>query len=88
MQFLCKPSLSFVMVSILGLRQAIPIMTCCSANGALNDYNFQLKYFSHDLCLTNGKILCPKKALNNKKGINLLSYNSYFSVLNPCSFVA
>ena len=27
MQFLCKPSLSFVMVSILGLRQAIPIMT-------------------------------------------------------------
>ena len=43
---------------------------------------------SHDLCLTNGKILCPKKALNNKKGINLLSYNSYFAVLNPCWFVA
>ena len=30
----------------------------------------------------------PEKVLNNKKGINLLSYNSYFAVLNPCSFVA
>ena len=60
---------------------------CCSANGAFDD-NFQIKYFSHDLCLSNRKILCPQKALNNKKGINLLSYNSYFAVLNPGSFVA